>query len=327
MKNLLGLDTAVDEMTATLRIKAALVLLAMPGCIKTIDLDAAETGSTSSGDAGESTTTTGASMSTTTQTPDVTTSEDPGTEGTGTTFADVTTDDTGDDTTTGDDVPSVCDPQPQNVPSRLAVAWPEGTEADVVIDASCEVTAYEQVAADEGVLRLLCAEPDGPTARDIEIHAVPFVAPPLDVGDTVHAYVDFKIFTDIPGWTHIAIRDEADELVLGMRDFHEQSELDITAWFAPIAISLDADVCDPEPFELEEPGNFIIEPCPNQVERAAIALSAPFGDALVYDHTIGALGPYDVHVPAAAMLIPQGQEVSCETRPYPSGRVVILRAR
>lgn len=327
MKKLGDPDTARIEMITSLRFTAVLALLATPACIKTFDLDGDDTGSTSS--SGEDpTATAGSSLSTTTQAVDessTSTTGDADVDGSGTSTTLV---DTGDESTTGDVVPSVCDPQPEVMQAWVRIASPKLEAFDVLVDAPCEVAEYEQVDPNFGVVRLVCAEPGGPTEHNVEIHADPFFVPALETGDTVHMRAASQVNVDTPGWNHIVIRDEADSIVLATYDFRQQPpDVDPLPWFLPFGMALDVDVCDPEPYADVEPTNFITDPCPEQIERAAVALTSPWGDALVYDRTTAQLGAYEVRVPWAHTAIPQGDPATCSQLPFREGHVVLVRTK
>lgn len=329
MKISLEPDTAANEMTTSIRFTFALALAAAPGCIKTFDLDGADSGSTSTGGASsDPTTTAGSSMSSTTQVPDDDTTTlgggtDPDEESSTTLF-----DPTGDDTSTGEAMASICDPQPEAFVGEIHLAWPKNTEAEVSVDATCTVTEVEQVDPAFAIVRLSCAEEGGPTQHEVEIRAQPFVMPPLVVDQTVRLLAELAVFVDFAGWEHVAIRDEADALVLGTFDFRQQPDgVDTHPWFAPFELSLDVDVCEPEEFEKVEPGSFLIDPCGEHIERAAVALDSPWGQALVYDRSTATLGAYEVRVPTAQTTIPHGDDEVCTDQPYPEGDLVFIRTR
>ncbi len=322
-------DTAASEMTVSPRFTLAVALVATSACIKTFDLDGAESGSTSTGDPADPTTTSvGSSMSSTTATPEDTSTSAAPDDTTGIEPSTSTGEPPDDESSTGEPA-SVCDPQPQIFDSAIRLPWPDAENEEILVDASCTVTAIEQPEPTQGLLRLLCAEQGGNVQRDIEIYGDPYVAPPLAVDQTVRLLAAHTIFIDSPGWLYVAVRNEADELVLGTYDFRNQpDDVDVTPWFSPFTITLDTDVCPEEEKDVVEPGTFIVDLCPTHVERAAAALTSPWGDALVLDQTMGTLGPYAVRVPYAWTVIPNADnDESCNDQPFVAGSAVMIRSR
>lgn len=245
-----------------------------------------------------------------------TTAPDPDTSSSGTGSADSTGDSTG-------GVPSVCDPQPQEV--RTAInANPESESIEYDVDENCTVQSVEMVDASRQRIELLCGEALD-SAQVLEVSSNPFV----DVGLAPNQEVGLRIAESVPidygGYEYVAIRDVEGELIAAMYgDIESPPEIDEPAWFAPFTFVLRTDVCELEPYEPPMGGSFIQDPCSTQDQRAAFELTVQDESVLVHDATIGALAGYEIHVPIAQMRFPQ-EGPDCPAGPYAIGRFVILR--
>ena len=87
------------------------------------------------------------------------------------------------------------------------------------------------------------------------------------------------------------------------------------------------DVCEPEPFEPPDGGNFIADPCPEQEQRLAFDFTLGDDTVRALDRTTIEIGPLVVRVPYAEMLYPQPQDPDelCGPSQFPIARFVVLR--
>lgn len=291
-------------------------MLSLAGCGPTVG--GADSTSTESSSSAETTTTT---ASTTTTSADVTSTGGDDTT-TSTTSESTTTD--GDTTTTGGPPPSVCDPQPQFVDAELDFD-PGAESEDYFVDATCTVS--ELVPGDEHSMYIaLDCDVDGAIEQHgVSVYADPWVEIPIAVDDVVGLRAAESVPIDTGGYEFVVLRDAQGELLAAMHGAHVAPEVvDEVSWFDPFTWILRTDVCELEPYApVGDAGDFIVDPCPTQDQRAAYEFFLYDESVLVFDSTRVPFGVFDLVVPYAEVHFPQAGD--CEPEPFTTARFVILR--
>lgn len=275
--------------------RPSLLLLGVLGCSACIlPQSVGDDGTTTN--SGGGTTTSSASASGSTSSGGMAGDGSSGSSGTSTGPTDSSTD-------TDDTALSVCDPQPELIGANIVRIDedPEPLGGDTLVDADCEVLAVVPSELDTQ----LDVECEGePLTFDVFLD--PPTALPLSVGETLHLRM-LEVTTIDSGYFLSLSLADADGLRLGFtsQPYPGQQPDDLDEWFAPLALALNEDVCDPEPFDPPEPGgtSFIMDPCPSQEERLAIdVLGEGQGPVQLLDQTRGPAHGYDVWVSRAVHL-------------------------
>jgi hypothetical protein len=274
--------------------------------------DASATASSTTFATTASTTTTSTSSSTTSSTD------------TGTSTSETSSSSDGADESTGGPPPSVCDPQPEDVGARLNID-PEDDEGTALVDASCSITALSMPYPETQRIEMECGEQNGSTLRVIEYSAHPFIAIPIDVGDTVGLRSAEVVPIDNGGYEFVALRDANDELIAAMYGrLDPPDQVDEASWFAPFTFTLRTDVCDVDPYD-PPGGAFIIDPCAGPVMRGAYEFALTDESLLVYDQTAASFGAYELIVPWAAVYYPIDRLCWGPGSSFTEARFVVVR--